>query len=244
MRKISYWAKHNRRTAISSLVAIKLSLAFLASYAGYSLLQLDVHIPFVVFIIALILLSVAAWSYPSAQRTKLSKRNFYVFQKSCDFIVAAGSFVMIGTWVNNNVTLPITASAYASNPVSTINPTAEEILASLQHRDKSTLTRKEKRILKEEFKKQLKVYVVAKLKRDKDGGAKAALIILTIVVALGLLYLVAAIACSLSCNGSDAAAAVVAILGLAAIALGMFFVIRRIVRGPKKKTAEPATEGL
>lgn len=239
MRKISLWAKYHRITAISSLVAIKLCLAFLAFYVGYSFLELDIHVPFSVFVIALLLLITIAWIYPSDNKINWSKENSYMFQKACDFAIGACCFVMIGTWVNNNVTLPLTPSAYASNSTTTITPTAEEILVSLKYRDKSTLTRKEKRILKEEFKKQLKLYVVAKLKKDKTAGEKTALIILTIVVTLGLLYLLAAICCSLSCNGADAAAAVIGILGLAAIIVGLFFVIRAITRGPRKKPVDP-----
>ena len=81
------------------------------------------------------------------------------------------------------------------------------------------------------------------MKGNKDGDAKAGLIIVTIIAALGLLYLVAALACSLSCNGSDAAAVVVLILGLAAIIWGTIAVINRISRGPKKKKKESPAPG-
>jgi len=242
MRKISLWATHHRFPAITFVVIIKLLLAFIAFYIGSSLVDLNIYIPFIVFIVALTVLIAAAFLYPSDKLRGSGKKYAYTRQKSCDFIIAACSFIMIGTLVNNNMPIPGTTISYASNVVSTTTPTAEEILASLQYRDKSTLTKQEKRILKQEFKRQLKLYVVAKLKKDKDGGAKTAKIILTIVVALGLLYLVAALACSLSCNGSDAAAVIVGILGLALIIWGLVVVIRRIVKGPRKKQPEPAIE--
>jgi hypothetical protein len=242
MRKISYWAKNHRLTAIISLVVIKLLLAFIAAYLGLSLLGMNIHVPFAVFFIALLVLITAATAYPSKHLTTLTKKQFYVRQKTCDFIIATCSFVMIGSWVNTNLPAPVStaiaanaATATAASTTTTIHPTAEEILASLKYRDKSTLTRQEKRILKAEFKTQLKVYAVAKLKGRKDDAGKAGLIILTIVAALGLLYLVAAIACNLSCNGSDAAALVVGILGTALIIWGVIAVVRRISRGPKKK---------
>jgi hypothetical protein len=234
MRKISRWAKHHRLPAIISLVVIKLLLAFIAAYVGVSLLGMNIRIPFPVFFIALLVLITTAIAYPSKHVARLTKKQFYIRQKTCDFMIATCSFVMIGTWVNTNLPVAI-STATVSAATTTINPTAEEILASLKYRDKSTLTRQEKRILKTEFKQQVKIYTVTKLKGHKDDAGKAGLIILTIVAALGLLYLVAALACSLSCNGSDAAALVVGILGTALIIWGVIAVIRRISRGPKKK---------
>ena len=242
MKKISYWAKNHRLTAIIVLVIAKLLLAFIAAYLGLSLLGMNIRVPFAVFFIALLVLIIAAIAYPSKHITTLTKKQLYIRQKTCDFIIATCSFIMIGAWVNTNLPVPINtaiaanaATAAAASTTTAINPTAEEILASLKYRDKSTLTRQEKRILKAEFKNQLKVYAVAKLKGRKDDAGKAGLIILTIVAALGLLYLVAAIACNLSCNGSDAAALVVGILGTALIIWGDIAVVRRISRGPKKK---------
>lgn len=240
MRKISFWAKHHRLQAIASLVIIKLLLAVIAFYIGSTLLDLQIQIPFIVFVAATMVLLSAAFLYPSRHKG-FSKKHFYIRQKSSDFIIAACSFVMIGTLVNNNLPAPGTM-ALASN-VSAITPTAEEILASLQYRDKSTLTKKEKRILKQEFKKQLGVYAVAKVKGDKSGAGKAGLIILTIIAALGLLYLVAALACSLSCNGSDFAALVVVLLGFGAVVWGTIVLIKRISRGPQKKKEESPGPG-
>src|SRR5258705_7752363 len=98
MRKISSWAKHHRFSAIALLVIIKLLLACIAFYIGSSLLDLDIQIPFFVFVIALFILLAAALLYPSKRLTGLSKKQFYIRQKSSDFIIAACSFVMIGTF--------------------------------------------------------------------------------------------------------------------------------------------------
>ena len=104
------------------------------------------------------------------------------------------------------------------------------------------MTRAEKRILKAEFKKQLKIWTLAKISGDKEEGDKAGLLILAIVGAAGLFFLVAALSCSLACNGSDAAAIVVLLLGTAAIVLGLLAVIRSINRKKRQKT-EIKTEG-
>lgn len=98
-------------------------------------------------------------------------------------------------------------------------PASEEILASIHENGKVHLTKQEKRILKPEFRKQLKLYAKAKLRGDKSSGEKALLIILTIIAALRLLYLLAALACSISCGGADALAVIVAVLDTAGIVL-------------------------
>ena len=236
MRKISLWAKHHRPQAVGFLVLLKLTLALLAFYLGSSLADVNIKLSFSVFFVALVVLLIAAILYPTGKkRSNVSGNVFYKWQKSCDFIVAASSFTMIVTLANTNFATPINSAVNAATVIASPDPTAEEILASLKHRDKSTLTKKEKRILKDEFKKQVKVYAVAKLKGHTSDAAKAGLIVLTIIGALGLLYLVAALACSLSCNGSDAAAVIVGILGLALVVWGSVALIRRIVRGPKQK---------
>ena len=106
MRKISYWAKNHRLTAIISLVVIKLLLAFIAAYLGLSLLGMNIHVPFAVFFIALLVLIISAIVYPSKHITRLTKKQFYVQQKTCDFIIATCSFIMIGTWVNTKLPAP------------------------------------------------------------------------------------------------------------------------------------------
>ena len=235
MRKISVWARNHRLAAISCIVMLKLLLALIAYYVGTSLSKLGIDIPFPVLAATMIVFLATAMFYPSRNRQKtISKNLFYTWQKTCDFVIAACTFVMIATLINSNMAATGTTEAYASHVTTITEPTAEEILASLKYRGKSSLTKQEKRILKTEFKKQLKVYVAEKVKGNKDGAGKAGLIILTIIGALGLLYLVAALACSLSCNGSDAAAVIVGILGVALIVWGTIALIKRISRGKKK----------
>jgi len=235
MRNLSIWAKHHRLAAIVSIIIIKLLLAVMAFYAGSALLDLDVHLPMLLSCIAVLILVAAVLGYPSRWSDRFSRTGFYWRQKTCDFAIGAGAFLMIATLVNNNLPVTGASNSLASHASIASEPTAEEILASLKYRDKSTLTRHEKKILKEEFKKQLKTYVVAKITGRKNDAGKAMLIAVTIIAALGLLYLLAALACSLSCNGSDAAAVIVGLLGTVAIVWGAAVLIRRISRGPKKK---------
>ena len=68
-----------------------------------------------------------------------------------------------------------------------------------------------------------------------DKTKKTLLSILTIIVALGVLFLIAALSCSIACSGSDAMALLVGVAGLAAVIVFTRLVLRRIKFGPKKK---------
>ncbi len=77
--------------------------------------------------------------------------------------------------------------------------------------------------------------------KDAAPGERTALIILSIIVAVALLFLVLSASCSLSCSGSDGAALVVGLLGTGLIVFLTVRVIKRINRGrpEKPKPAEP-----
>ncbi|MBL7740945.1 MAG: hypothetical protein JNK14_17115 [Chitinophagaceae bacterium] len=243
MRKISLWAKLHRPAAVISLIFIKLLLLLAAYFIGRSLQDMNIHIPAVFCAVVVILFISAIIFYPRRGNGILTKKQFYALQKSCDYAIALFTFIMATVLVNTNFTLTYPAASSATTSITTNPPTAEEILASLQYRDKKSLTRQEKRILKQEFKHQLKVFVKAKLAGKKDDSDKALLIILTIIGAVGLLFLVAALSCSIACNGAEGLAIAVAILGVTAIVLGVVAIIRSIKRGPRKRTEDlPKTD--
>jgi uncharacterized membrane protein len=237
MQKISVWAKHHQITARFYIACIRLLLAVLAYYVAVTLTQIKIFIPAApVYAAALLLLVTGVLLYPVIANKKEFKYQFYVRQKFCDFIIPLSAAIVFITWVNNAGN---TNASYASGKASiVIKPTAEQILKS--GKTKETLTRQEKRILKKEFFHQLKIYAGAVLTGDKEKSAQAWKIILAIVGLVGLLFLLAALACSLSCNGSDAAAVIVGVLGLAGLIWGFIAILKAIKRGPKKKTENKA----
>ena len=240
MRKISLWAKHHPRTARVYIIIIKILLAAMAWFVSRSLIEMDIILPGGIGLAALLIFFLAALLYPSKSGTKSSSRShFYIKQKSCDFTLVACTFIMMVSIINNQQYRIAINSLHAStNIIASSEPTAEQILTSLKDSDKKKLTRLEKRILKQEFKKQLKVFTTASLACDKKGSDQAGWIILTIIVALGLTFLLTALVCSLSCGGAEGIAVVVAILGLAAIIWGTIAMIKKIKRKEKKKVPE------
>ena len=104
----------------------------------------------------------------------------------------------------------------------------QEIVASSRNETGKSLKWKErKKLLKEQ---------ISAIKKDNDmsKGAKVALIILSVAIALGLLYAVAALACNISCGGSEAGAIVVMVGGAAVVTFLLIIAIKSIT-GKKKK---------
>lgn len=243
MLNLSYWAKKHVFYARILLVFLKLLLAGLAFVLSRLLNAANWQIPELVIGTTVIVFFLVIIFYPDKQVKKINFYRAFVYRKTCDCLLAAVSFVLlthlfqqgnVNSFYNSNSSA-IAAMSTTIKPIEP--PSAEQILKSLNEgRDKKTLTHQEKRILKKEFKRQLGVWVKAALKGDKETKRKAGLIILAIIGALGLLALVGLLACNVSCNGADGAAIVIAVLGLAGVIWGLIAVIRRIKRGPKKKT--------
>ncbi|MEP7279675.1 MAG: hypothetical protein ABI813_13580 [Bacteroidota bacterium] len=247
MTKLSVWASHHRGKARILIVLMHLLLFVLAVNTGNSLMQLGIY-PATFFIyIPVLLFFAVVFLYPSRWRSALrfSKRQWYAIRKSLDFILSACFFILVcfianyyGRMQATGLVTTAEAADVANNPE---KPTAATILTSLAYRDKSTLTRTEKRILKNEFRKQLGIYAKAKLTRDDEAGKKAVFIILSIIGAIGLCVLLAGLACSIACNGSAVGAVVVGVLGLAGILWLLIFVINKIKLHQKKPAEENPT---
>jgi hypothetical protein len=71
--------------------------------------------------------------------------------------------------------------------------------------------------------------------KDGNGAGKAALIILSILLAMGLVILLAGLACGVACGGAEALAYVIFFVGFAGIVFGLVKLIQRISRGPDRR---------
>jgi hypothetical protein len=235
MRKLSYWAKQNPWKSRIIIVTSHILLLLLGWFTGTLLSEAGISLPGILLLFFILYYLAAVFFYPAKKdKAAIGSYHYYIKQKASDFSLAAAAWGMIICIANNkNAPNEYFQNSLASSIETVIvkaKPTAAEILESLKYRDKSTLTKEEKRILKKEFRLQLKKYAVAKVTGDKKAGDDAGLIILAIVVAIGLLGLVGALACSISCNGSSGAAIIVALLGIAAVVVGLVAVIRSIKR--------------
>jgi hypothetical protein len=231
MIAISRWASSHKNAAIWLVIVIKVILYCLAIYSGLLFTEAGWSFSPVIPIAGLVILLLIIISYEKY-------KNSYVKRKLFDFSIASISFLSIAIFTNNlDAGKTYLEKSYASSNVKVKKnpPSAKQILESLEHREKSTLTRKEKRILRKEFNVQLKNYVVYSIRGEQQKKEDTGKIILTIVAAVGLLFLLASLVCSLSCNGSDVAAVVIGVLGLTALIWGTIAVIKAIKRKSEAK---------
>lgn len=234
MRKLSFWAKHHPVSARLLIVLSRCLLLWIASFLGAEILRANIVLsPLWIYLFVLLFLFTCL-VYPST-----SSAANYVRRKGCDLVVClSGFFMAICLFVQ--LQTPFYSTAQASVPVETPSykyPEAQKLLEQFSSGEKTDFSRKEKRIIRREFNYQLLRYAKAKITGNKEASGNAGLIILACVAAVGLFFLVLSLACTLSCNGSDAAAIVVGLLGTAGIIWGLIAVIRSI----KRKKNQPAT---
>jgi hypothetical protein len=244
MMKISVWAKANKTTARWTIAVLHTFLAFLGWLTGLLLAQ--IHVPFSIFSLwaAFALYTAVFLAYPTPSTLKGAKYKspIYCLRKSCDFILAFCAYCILSLFSQHHFVAreggfssPFVGPLLASRG---LDSSASKILQSLKYKSKNDLTHTEKKILKHEFIKQARIYTEAKLKGDNYTAAKAILILTTIVAAVGLAYLLAGLACSLSCSGAQGLAILVALAGLAGIIAGSIALIKAILQLGKKKKME------
>jgi len=242
MRTISNWARIHPVYARILIILFHLLGGLIAYFLAKEMFDRGIILPGVISGVLIFLFFVAVLLYPDRIRGVKKSSWQYARQKSCDFLLAFCGFGLACFFCNRVMfnQLPIYQSVRATMIIEkplykhAESKTLLDALKSGERKSKD-LTRKEKRIQKDEFKYQLVRYADAKLHGDKAKSGDAGLIILAILGAGLLLYLVAALACNLSCNGSDAAALIVGILGTAGIIIGLIAVIHAIKRKGRKK---------
>lgn len=226
MRKISAWAGKHSTVSITLIVFLKIVLGLLAIYTGIALSKQAVIFPPSALILSSVLLAIIYFCY-------YAKKHSYARRKLMEFLFITIAFTGLTAFFNrldHSPQNPAFAIELSGVIAEKKKPSADQVLASLPYRDKSSLTREEKRVLKKEFGIQLKKYIAAGISGDKEGSKRSGLIILAIIGALGVTLLLSALVCSLSCNGADGAAILVAVLGLVGIIWGTSALIKHIKR--------------
>lgn len=229
MKQVSLWAKNNIFLARILLICCKVFLSILGFYLGILLAGIQIKIPsLLIYGVVFIAVYAIIW-YPHINLNAYAPCT-YGRRKAHDFVIALCGFLCVVSVANHldNVTASTNAAFAISR--SGITP-AEKILASLIYRDKGSLTKSEKKVLKRALYRQVRLYAKATLQENEKKKKHTAAIILIIFVALGLLGLISSLACSLYCAGNDVAASLIYILGATGIVLGTIALIKRIKRG-------------
>ncbi len=256
MKKISRWAKRNPRSAQITIILSFIILNVLGYFIGRSLNDLGVMIPGAVLTGMILLCGIIILMYPKrgTNRNASSKNSEYYKRKTCEGLMATASFMMMICAANDPSVFwftSTTANAVSHAPVVPHDSLSKKyksplaFAASLKNANGERLHGKEKRkLLKEQIRN-------IKQSEDLSKGAKAGLIALSILIAAGLLYIVMAIACDLSCTGNDAAAVAVLIGGTGLVVILLLLVLHSITRkkkkkeipGPDEKSTDPKSAG-
>jgi hypothetical protein len=255
MKKMSHWAKNHKPAARLTIIASFLLFTVLGIMTGSLLDDTGVSISPTIMLIFICIYLAAVIAYPAKalKNRNSSAAAFYIRQKSCDLLLAASTFCMITGLSNRSENLfsfsmPLNAaitSGFSFPKDSSVKKfkSIADFRASLKDENGKSLKWKEK---KQFLKEQIRA-----IKKDKDvsNAGKVVLIILSVAVALGLLYLIAALACNLSCSGSEGAATLV-MIGGAGLVVFLFILALRAILGKKKRPkkavtnpAEPAKAG-
>ena len=226
MKQVSYWASKHVAAARLIIILLYIPLNILGYITG-SLLW-DVQVELTPLFINGIAVTVVLL-YITYQ-----KKAPYYQKKLYQFTIGVCTFCIICFYGNQSRTpdlyLPF------SNTSQAVSLIEKEHSSVVKEKIK---TNKETRQLKKELRKKFRKAVTSD--EGMKTWVKILLIVLSVLVALILLYGVAGLACTLSCNGSEAAAWLVGILGLAGIIAGLFFVIRKIIGRKKKPKMNAAT---
>lgn len=248
MKKLSAWASHHKWAARIIIICIYPMLNALAAIAGILLFQLNIELPLGLMIAAILICVGAIVYYPrrSDKYVKFAPAAFYLRQKSCDFLLGLTTFLMVMFVINRlNTQLPFYEPLMGASTTETSAPkdstlrqykTIQAFSATMKDEKGKALKWKERKKL---LKKQLRA-----IENDDElsDGAKFFLIFLSCVVATGLLILLAALACEISCSGSEALAILVMLLGTGLLVFLLIRVIKRILGKSRKKKETPPAE--
>ena len=226
MKQVSHWASKHVAAARLIIILLYIPLNILGYLTGSLLWDSGVELTasFIQLIALLVVVLFICYR----------KNASYAQRKLSEFAMGFCTFCIIcfyGNQVNNTkFYLPFSNTIHAISILETENSSAGK---------EKIKTKKESRQLKKELKKQFKKVTLDE--NEKKVWVKILLIVLTVAVAIILLYGLALLACTISCNGAEAAAWLVGILGLAGIIAGLFFVIRKIIGRKKKPKMNAAT---
>lgn len=231
-KQLSYWARQHKWPSRFIIVFSFIIMNLLGIITGFLFSDLNI-----IFSTWFILLSMAAFSIVWLTYPTNKQKSLYVFRKTYDIILVGTTFLMFIYFGNRQVS-PISSTLFSASAVtlSLVPKDSTRAYRSLGDFRKSLHDENGKPLKWKERKRLLKQQIKAiKTDRITSDGEKVLLIILCVLLAAALAFSVGALSCSLSCSGSEGAAVVVAILGLAGVALLTFFMIRGITRKSKRE---------
>ena len=231
MKKLSFWSRDHKTSARILIIVGYLILNVAGLFLGDLLHSFAGNFNAALLLIPVALTLAGYILYPS-KKNKNSYKNFYSTQKLNDGILIIATFLFIvfaGNKLNETTMWSQSASA-----ISIHYPTSEK---SVENKTVNTKPQKGTKAYKN-FKQRIKA--LRKAYKESTKTEKTLMIIGVVLLAGAVGYGLAALACGISCSGSEALAIVVFVVGLGGIIFGAVKLIQRITgRGKKPKVDEP-----
>lgn len=248
MKKLSYWAKANpeQSRAIIALAHVFTGVNALVLGGLFYFSDFDVSRGPLLIFGNLFFLSF--FLYPLKEQASEWFRNSYMKRKILDFLLVFSAALTLAFGVNHFLSV--------GEPLSPLPEGKAKLIVHKSYPDKELKSdfslkkelRQKSRALRQNIKAEIK-----DLKREfkeqhngdgRDNLIKALLIMLTIAVAVTLGFLVAGLACNLSCSGYEGLAVVTLILGWGGIIWLGFIAIKNILRKVGQGRKNPSSDPL
>ena len=225
MKSISFWAHNHKAAARISIILIYFLLNAVGLFMGDILFSMNILLSPLYYVFAILIGIFGLIIYPS-KKIKSTHKNFYFQQKTADIILLISTFIFI-IYTGNIIYNPgykAVENTWASNAV------------RLNSNTSSPGTNQRVIVSKKEGHKKLRNIIREFRKRYKEStkGQKTLYIIISAIVAAGLILGVSVLSCNIGCSGSVALAYIVLFLGLGGIIFGLVKIIQRINRGGPK----------
>jgi hypothetical protein len=223
MKKISYWAKKNPKTAWVLIALAHFGLIYLAFLLSQLLLQSGIEFNGKAFFTILVFFIPLALFYPA-------KKNYYA-RKTFDLVLTLQGFILFTILFNTNLLQKEQyRSAYSAIGVTDSSvfkyKASEKILSDFRNHHQK-LSKKDGRTLRKELKFQSKKWILENNKEQQDKtGEIIAIILLALLLTFGVLLL----ACAIGCGGAETLAAIVAIGGILVVVWMTVVLINRVNR--------------
>ncbi len=235
MKKLAIWAKAHLVAARWAVAGGRVALGFIGFSAGVFATARGLVGGTDLFAVSALLFLFALLAYPHPNGPSRSFRwrkccDAGLVASSCVFWLAVGNlvpqFAASGNLVGTSTALlkgEQLVSRASVEPIATKSPTGFF---------KKTRSWKTLRSLAGEF-----VETVREADRTLHWGLFALLVIATLAIVIAIGYVTAAVSCSLSCNGQEGAAVLVAFLGTTLAILLPILIWRGVIRRAKRKKA-------
>lgn len=224
MKKLSHWAAAHPVLSRWMIALMHVALFFIARLIGAALYIFSVPVPFALILIFSALFSMAFIFYPEKGAEDSWFKNTYLRQKSHDFALIFSAVLVLGM-ASQSKLVRLEAVQLTSARAQLINYTyGIEGLNNTVQVDKPSKGVRYKQF-KQKLRKDLKELKKSwkQTETNQRTWIKVVLFLLLLLVVVGLGLLVAALSCSLSCNGMDGLAVIVLVVGWGGlIALGIW----------------------